>query len=98
MDGRRSRAFQEAIQQQWPELPPLASSLLREAARLDNELFHCGLELEVARHARRRRDVARLRRQMTPMRGQLTRLLEQIESLATTNRGGLARRFSQVAK
>jgi hypothetical protein len=85
-DGRHTRAFQEPIIAQWGPLPSIANSMLREAARLDLELFHAGVELDGARQRGRRREIARLRRAMVPMRGQLTRLLEQIQMLAKQHR------------
>ena len=85
-DGRRSRAFQEALRQQLGDVPAMGLPLVREACRLDTDLFHLASELDVARQRKRRRDIARLRRQRTPMLGQLQRLLEQIEALAKTAR------------
>ena len=56
---------------------------LREAGRLAVDLNAAGYELDAARRAKRRKDVARLRRQLTSMRGQFLTLERRLEEMAS---------------
>ena len=69
-------------QAQWGPLPPIALSTLREAGRAVVELERLGLDLEVARARKQRRDATRIRKQQFMLREQLQRLERRLEELA----------------
>ena len=64
-------------------LPDSAMPTLREAGRLAVDLNAAGYELDAARRAKRRKDVARIRRQLTSMRGQFLTLERRLAELAS---------------
>ena len=80
--GREYTRYCRALLATLGALPDSAMPTLREAGRLAVDLNAAGYELDAARRANRRKDVARLRRQLTSMRGQFLTLERRLEELA----------------
>ena len=81
-DARAYRRYCVSVLRRLGTLTADGLVTLREAGRLTVELEAMGRELEGARRARRRRDVARLRRLMVPARTQLMALERRLEEIA----------------